>query len=277
MGIAMTDEQRALADAVSAAAKAADPATAIAGIGLPAIALPESLGGAGGGVTDLVAGVAAGSGELAGGVGFGTILAGLVWARRPGSVVAEEHAPAVAAGAARAAVALDAGGLVARRAGDGGLVVDGTTPVLPDGPDADVLLLAARTGARPADEPVPSESAADTVWFAVEPGRVRLIEHESFDPSRGVATAELDGLAVPATDVLDRIAVPELAATLAAAEAAGVAEWCVRTASEYAQVREQFGRPIGAFQAVQQLCAEMLCRSESAAALAWDAARAADT
>ncbi|MCP2234333.1 acyl-CoA dehydrogenase family protein [Prauserella halophila] len=273
----MTDEQRALADAVSAAAKAADPATAIAGIGLPAIALPESLGGAGGGVTDLVAGVAAGSGELAGGVGFGTILAGLVWARRPGSVVAEEHAPAVAAGAARAAVALDAGGLVARRAGDGGLVVDGTTPVLPDGPDADVLLLAARTGARPADEPVPSESAADTVWFAVEPGRVRLIEHESFDPSRGVATAELDGLAVPATDVLDRIAVPELAATLAAAEAAGVAEWCVRTASEYAQVREQFGRPIGAFQAVQQLCAEMLCRSESAAALAWDAARAADT
>nr|WP_258935913.1 MULTISPECIES: acyl-CoA dehydrogenase family protein [Prauserella salsuginis group] len=278
MGIAMTDEQRALADAVCAAAQSPDPATAIGGIGLPSIALPESLGGAGGGVTDLVAGIAAAAGELAGGAGFGTILAGLSWAQRPESAVAARHAPAVAAGTVRAAVALDAADLVAWPGGDGGLVVDGTTPVLVDGPDADVLVLAARTGTDGAEgEHVASVSAADTVWFAVEAGRVRVAEHESFDPSRRVATAQLRAVTVPAADVLGRIAVPELAATLAAAEAAGVADWCVRTASEYARVREQFGSPIGAFQAVQHLCAEMLCRSESAAALAWDAARAADT
>ncbi|MBB3051264.1 alkylation response protein AidB-like acyl-CoA dehydrogenase [Prauserella isguenensis] len=276
MGIAMTDEQRALADAVSAAARSADPAPAIAGIGLPAIALPEVLGGAGGSVTDLVTGVAAGAGALAD-VGFGTILAGLAWARRPDTVVATQYAPAVAAGSVRAAVAVEPGRLVARPDVGGGLVVDGITSALPDGPEADVLLLAARTSAGPVDGAAASTCATDTVWFAVDAGRTRRTEHEAFDPSRRVATARLDGVAVPATDVLGRVAVPELAATLAAAEAAGVAEWCVRTASEYARVREQFGGPIGAFQAVQHLCAEMLCRSETAAALAWDAARAADT
>ncbi|MCP2179896.1 acyl-CoA dehydrogenase family protein [Prauserella alba] len=274
----MTDEQRALADAVRAAAQSPDPAAAIGGIGLPSVALPESLGGAGGGVTDLVAGVAAAAGELAGGAGLGSALAGLAWAQRPASAVALRYAPAVAAGTVRAAVAFEPGDLVARPGRDGGVVVDGTTPVLPDGPDADVLLLAARTGADgAAAAPAGSESAADTVWFAVEAARVRVAEHESFDPSRRMATAELRAVAVPGDDVLGSVAVPELAATLAAAEAAGVAEWCVRTASEYARVREQFGRPIGAFQAVQHLCAEMLCRSESAAALAWDAGRAADT
>ncbi len=42
---------------------------------------------------------------------------------------------------------------------------------------------------------------------------------------------------------------------LGAAEAAGIARWCVDTAVAYAKVREQFGRKIGSFQAVKHLCA----------------------
>jgi alkylation response protein AidB-like acyl-CoA dehydrogenase len=63
---------------------------------------------------------------------------------------------------------------------------------------------------------------------------------------------------------------------MAAAEASGVARWCLDTAVEYANVREQFGRKIGAFQAVKHLCAEMLETSESVTAAAWDAAVAFD-
>jgi alkylation response protein AidB-like acyl-CoA dehydrogenase len=67
-----------------------------------------------------------------------------------------------------------------------------------------------------------------------------------------------------------------LAAVLFAAEAIGIAQWCVDTASEYAKVRVQFGRPIGQFQGVKHRCAEMLARTELARAAVWDAARAAD-
>ncbi|NIH88112.1 acyl-CoA dehydrogenase [Amycolatopsis granulosa] len=94
---------------------------------------------------------------------------------------------------------------------------------------------------------------------------------ESFDLSRAF------GRARAGTGVVFEGTEPRaFAATLAAAEAAGIARWCVTTAAEYAKVREQFGRPIGFFQAVKHLCAGMLCRAELAGALAWDAARAAD-
>ena len=67
----------------------------------------------------------------------------------------------------------------------------------------------------------------------------------------------------------------DLARTLLAAEATGVARECTKMASEYAKVREQFGRPIGMFQAVKHHCANMLVAAELATAAVWDAARAA--
>jgi alkylation response protein AidB-like acyl-CoA dehydrogenase len=66
----------------------------------------------------------------------------------------------------------------------------------------------------------------------------------------------------------------DLAATVLAAEAAGLARWALQTATEYAKVREQFGKPIGSFQAIKHMCAEMLLRSEQAAVAAADAAAA---
>ena len=66
----------------------------------------------------------------------------------------------------------------------------------------------------------------------------------------------------------------DLAATVLAAEAAGLARWMLETASEYAKVREQFGKPIGSFQAVKHMCAEMLLRSQQISVAAADAAAA---
>jgi alkylation response protein AidB-like acyl-CoA dehydrogenase len=61
---------------------------------------------------------------------------------------------------------------------------------------------------------------------------------------------------------------------LAAAEAVGGLRACTEMATAYAAGREQFGRPIGSFQAVKHHCANMLVDTELATAATWDAARA---
>jgi alkylation response protein AidB-like acyl-CoA dehydrogenase len=65
-----------------------------------------------------------------------------------------------------------------------------------------------------------------------------------------------------------------LGRTLAAAEAAGGARACTEAAVAYAKERVQFGSPVGSFQAVKHMCANMLVATELATAAAWDAARA---
>ncbi len=97
----------------------------------------------------------------------------------------------------------------------------------------------------------------------------------SLDPTRRSGRVHLDGARV---DVLPGAAADALAyaRTLFAAESAGGAGDCLRTAVEYAKVREQFGRTIATFQAIKHHCANMAVAAESATALVWDAARAAD-
>ncbi|MGW1713130.1 acyl-CoA dehydrogenase family protein [Streptomyces sp. NPDC002156] len=71
------------------------------------------------------------------------------------------------------------------------------------------------------------------------------------------------------TDVL-------LASLLTAAEQLGTAARVCELAVQHARTREQFGRPIGAFQAVQHLCAGMLVRVEVARAAVYAAAVTVD-
>ncbi|WP_435208316.1 acyl-CoA dehydrogenase family protein [Streptomyces sp. bgisy034] len=66
------------------------------------------------------------------------------------------------------------------------------------------------------------------------------------------------------------------AVLLTAAEQLGSATRACELAAQHARTREQFGRPIGAFQAVKHLCAEMLVRTETARAAVYAAAVTAD-
>ena len=114
---------------------------------------------------------------------------------------------------------------------------------------------------------------AGDVWLLVDataPG-VTVTPLEATDFSRPLARVELDGAGATVIDA----PVADLAVTVLAAEAAGLARWQLQTAAEYAKVREQFGKPIGSFQAVKHMCAEMLLRSQQVAVAASDVAEAA--
>jgi alkylation response protein AidB-like acyl-CoA dehydrogenase len=107
-------------------------------------------------------------------------------------------------------------------------------------------------------------------------GDVTVVPGPSVDLTRRVGSVRLDGTVLEGRPRAEAGRAAHLLVCLAAAEASGVARWCLDTAVEYATVREQFGRKIGAFQAVKHLCAEMLETSESVTAAAWDAVVAHD-
>ncbi|MEU2576773.1 acyl-CoA dehydrogenase [Streptomyces anulatus] len=289
-GIGITEEHRALAHSVRAwLARAAPPGDvrelldaespavpgvrpahweALAAQGLTGIHLPEAYGGGGGDLLDLA-----------------VVLEEAAYASLPGPYLATtltsavlRHAMAAGAGALggplrelaggerTAALALAPGTLSATPA-EGGHRLDGTAPPVLTAGAADLLLL-------------PAATADGERWFLVDAGAegIAVRPHRSVDPTRPTAEVRADAVHVPAHRVLplDSALVADLAAVLLAADACGSAARSLDTAVEHATVREQFGRPIGAFQAVKHLCADMLVRLEQARALTWDAARAAD-
>ena len=172
----------------------------------------------------------------------------------------------LAAGAIVGTVALGPA-LQGRKGVGGSIVVSGSTGPVLGGTLADLAIV-----------PVLLEDgAADETWCVVLRPTYTAKPLESLDPTRRLADLTLDGaIAAHILPGVTRARVRSVGAALAAAECAGGAAWCVETASSYAAVREQFGRPIGQFQAVKHRCADMLVAVEQARSVAWDAADALD-
>src|SRR6516165_5412477 len=291
MTLALTEEHLALAESVRGWAGHAAPAPVIrsavdaedhgaalyrdtlrpglAAQGLLGLHLPEALGGQGYGLPELTVATEELGRGLFPGAFLPTVLASAILAAAAtagadaaDSGVLESLVKGLASGTLTGAVALAPGFHAV--GGPGGLVIDGSSsPVLGAGL-ADLLILPAGQG----DE----ES-----WVAVDAADLEITPLDSLDVTRPVARVSASGLAVPSARVLSGLSpglVRSLAATLFAAEACGLADWAVDTAASYAKIRQQFGRPIGQFQAVKHRCAWMLTAAEQAAAVAWDAARA---
>ena len=218
----------------------------VAELGLFEVAVAEEAGGAGGSVIDLCAMVEEAARALIPGPVATTALASLV-------VSDPVLLQALSAGqmTAGAALSADLREEAGRISGSADYVLGAMAPGL--------LLLPV------GDHVVVVDAAADGV--VVEP-------LPATDFSRPLARVTLDGASATRLAV-SRQRFADLAATVMAAEAAGVARWTLDTATEYAKVREQFGKPIGSFQAVKHMCAEMLLRSQQIAVAASDAAEAA--
>ncbi|KAA0022007.1 acyl-CoA dehydrogenase [Antrihabitans cavernicola] len=275
MTIATTDEQKAVQQSIRAWARSATPIATmrtdgpefwrsqwrgVADLGLFSVALPEELGGAGGSVVDLAVMLEQSASHLVGGPVLSTALAALVVARGD-AAVAKRWAPEIADGALPCAVALDSS--VTGVESDGGVTVTGEAAIAIGGA-TDVAVL------------LPVQLVDREVWCLADNAAIEQLD--AVDRTTPLSRVRFDGQHIDADRIVGTLRpglVDDLAATLVAAEAAGIASWCLDTAVEYAKIREQFGRKIGSFQAVKHLCAEMLCRVERTRAVAWDAANAA--
>ena len=131
-----------------------------------------------------------------------------------------------------------------------GYRVTGSKAVVPAGADADLVL-------------VPAATPTGVVVLLVEPGDPGVrVTRQRFSDGDSVARLDLDDVPVAADRVLgapDGTAghrLRHLLVLAASAHQLGVTEGALRLTSSYARTREQFGRPIGTFQAVSQRLAD---------------------
>ncbi|MGW7385937.1 acyl-CoA dehydrogenase family protein [Streptomyces sp. NPDC054794] len=131
---------------------------------------------------------------------------------------------------------------------------------------------------------VPGADTGEAVVTAVDGSLVEWLTQA--DVVRGDASAAVPLRSVDPLTPLHRVgpdtpgaavAAPDpVAVLLTAAEQLGTATRVCELAVGHARTREQFGQPIGAFQAVKHLCADMLVRAETARAAVYAAAVTAD-
>ena len=235
-------------------------------LGLSGIAVPDRYGGAGYGPVELGIVLEEMGRALLVAPYFATVvLAGQALALSGDEEAMARWLPGIADGSLTAALAIaeesgswDLGAVAAaaRPAGAGWLVT-GAKLFVVDGHTADLLLVVAR--------------APDGLGvFCVERGaagveRARL---DTLDLTRALASVTLrDARAIRVGAGRDTDAwlseVTDLVLAALAAEQLGGAERCLELSVEYAKVREQFGRPIGSFQAIKHKCANLLLEVES--------------
>ncbi|MFE2095999.1 MULTISPECIES: acyl-CoA dehydrogenase family protein [unclassified Streptomyces] len=127
---------------------------------------------------------------------------------------------------------------------------------------------------------VPGAATGETVVARVDGSLVEWLDAADTvtgDASGAVPLRSVDPLTPLHRVPGGRVGVPDPEAVLlTAAEQLGTAARACELAVQHARAREQFGQPIGAFQAVKHLCADLLVRAETARVAVYAAAVTAD-
>jgi alkylation response protein AidB-like acyl-CoA dehydrogenase len=133
----------------------------------------------------------------------------------------------------------------------------GQAAFVPDAAEGSRLLLLAR---------LPDGAPAVVALDPDTPG-LSVTAQPVLDETRRLGVVRADGAEVPAESVWRFAGDPraagrllDRAAVAVACDSLGVSEAMLAATVAYAKVREQFGRPIGSFQAVKHACADMLVK-----------------
>ncbi|MFD1814574.1 acyl-CoA dehydrogenase family protein [Rhodococcus gannanensis] len=149
-------------------------------------------------------------------------------------------------------------GIAAHRVG-GDWVLDGSAKYVLDGDRAERLAVVTGAGV-----------------FVVPADRVDAVRSPTFDPTLHLAEVRLNGVVVEdgARSDVDPARARDIALTGVAMTTVGACQRILDLAIEHIRGREQFGQPIGSFQAVQHKAVDMHVAIERARALAYFAALA---
>jgi alkylation response protein AidB-like acyl-CoA dehydrogenase len=210
-------------------------------LGWPGIFIDEQYGGQGLGIVELIILMEELGYTLAPVPFLSNAAAGLMIQAAGSDEQKQRWLPGIASGEARGAA---------------GLVRGDEAKLVPDGESAEVIVLCADGGVS-----VVERSAAD-----VEPVA-------TMDSTRRYARVRAGGGEPLPGEVGPGVGAGLLAVS---AELTGVAQRAMEMAVEYARDRKQFGRPIGAYQAVSHRCAQMLLETEGARSATYYGAWTAD-
>lgn len=255
----------------------------MAELGWQGLILPEEYGGAGLTFVDLIVVLEEmGRVVLPGPFLSTAVFAGLAIAESGSAEQKKKWLPRIASGDLVATLALiepsgrwDADGVAATATPDGdGWKLEGTKLFVPDGHVAELLVVAARK---------PGSKGQDGVsLFLVDaktPG-LKVSALKTMDQTRKLSEVVLSGVKVGrdallgaeggAWKAIERLA--DRGKVALCAEMCGGAQRVLDMSVDYAKVREQFGKPIGSFQAIQHKCANMMVQVESAKSATYYAA-----
>jgi alkylation response protein AidB-like acyl-CoA dehydrogenase len=254
----------------------------MAALGWTGLIVPEAYGGAGLSMVDLLVVLEEMGRVVAPGPFFASVVLGGLAIELGGTPEQKQrYLPELAAGRRKATLAQveesgrwDADGIALRATKRGkGFRLSGAKLFVHDAHNADLLVVAVRTGGK---------GVAGVTLLLVDakgPGvSARVLK--TMDQTRKLCEVRFEGVAVGADGVLGAVGqgwpllerVIDRAKVALCAEMCGGAQKVLEMSVEYAKVREQFGRPIGSFQAIQHKCANMLVQVESAKSATYYAA-----
>lgn len=272
MSIAISDEHRVLADTASDLLRTRDARGAarklleatdeelpelwseVVDLGWLGLHIPETLGGSGFGLEELVVVTEEMGRAVTPGPFVPTVIASAFIDAAGDEATKERFVPGLVDGSICAGLALDGSVVV-----DGG-TANGRSDGVLGGGLAQIIVV-------PSGDDVAVIEVVDAVSVHVP---------KNLDPTRRSAQVTFEN--APATLIAGaRQTLVDLARVILSAEAVGLARECTELAAEYAKERQQFGRPIAMFQAVKHHCANMAVAAELATSAVWDAARAGAT